>query len=178
MGLLDRFNKQKQLDGLAHQREKRAEATQRGDVVPIHFVEREWDKPDEGPDDIWGRGYVLRDDKGLNVYEDGPELLALEAIVTKVAGVSFYSDALQDPAFAPGQPLTLIPEPDNKYDATAVGVWDASSQLMVGRIPKELCGAVGDRINAGQTLRVMSIWEWVKKPSEERVGLKIFIGHA
>ncbi|MFL5919220.1 MAG: HIRAN domain-containing protein [Gaiellaceae bacterium] len=57
--------------------------------------------------------------------------------VIRVAGVSYRLDALQDDAFAPGQPLVLVPEPDNEHDPHAIGVWDAERRVHAGYVPAE-----------------------------------------
>ncbi len=57
--------------------------------------------------------------------------------VINVAGVSYRADALQDDAFAPGNRLALVPEPDNEHDPNAIGVWDAEQTLQAGYVPAE-----------------------------------------
>lgn len=57
--------------------------------------------------------------------------------VIKVAGISYRLDAVQDEAFAPGQRLALVPEPDNEHDPNAIGVWDAERRLQAGYVPAE-----------------------------------------
>lgn len=57
--------------------------------------------------------------------------------VLPVAGVSFRLDALQDDAFAPGNVLALVPEPDNRHDPNAIGIWDEGRRLQAGYVPAE-----------------------------------------
>ena len=81
-----------------------------------------------------GAGFRLRDAAtGELVRAEDPRIR-----VTKVAGVSYRSDALQDEAFAPGRRLTLVPEPDNEHDDHAIGVWDEERRLQAGYVPAEI----------------------------------------
>jgi hypothetical protein len=57
--------------------------------------------------------------------------------VINVAGVSYRLEALQDDAFAPGNRLLLVPEPDNEHDPHAVGIWAADQTLQAGYVPAE-----------------------------------------
>jgi hypothetical protein len=49
-------------------------------------------------------------------------------------GTVASGEAPQDASFAPGQPLVLVPEPDNIFDEHAVGIWNESRSLMVGYV--------------------------------------------
>jgi hypothetical protein len=80
-----------------------------------------------------GDGYRLRDAATEEpVRDDDPRVH-----VIKVAGVSYRLDALQDDAFAPGQRLTLVGEPDNEHDPHAIGIWDSEQRLQAGYVPAE-----------------------------------------
>jgi hypothetical protein len=57
--------------------------------------------------------------------------------VIKLAGVSYRLDALQDDAFAPGNRLALVPEPENQHDPNAIAVWDAEQRMQGGYVPAE-----------------------------------------
>jgi HIRAN domain len=76
-------------------------------------------------------GYRLRDAATEElVRRDDPRIR-----VVKLAGVSYRLDALQDDAFAPGNRLALLAEPDNEHDPNAIGVWDADRRLQGGYVP-------------------------------------------
>jgi hypothetical protein len=78
-----------------------------------------------------GEGFRLRDAATEEVVrEDDPRIR-----VVRLAGVSFRMDALQDDAFAPGNRLRLVAEPDNEHDPNAIGVWDADERLQAGYVP-------------------------------------------
>ncbi len=177
MGLLNRLlGKQRQLEGLHHQTAKRSEAIRRGDSVRIRLVDREWDKPDDpGEDDIWGRGFAMQDDRGIIIRQDDPELDVMGVTITKVVGVTHYGDAIRQDCFAPGQAVLLVHEPDNPYDSNAVAVYDADRKVKVGHLPREVAGHVASALDSRMPLKAICLWEWVKKPSNERVGIKLFI---
>ena len=66
------------------------------------------------------------------VREDDPRIR-----VVRLAGVSFRMDELQCDAFAPGNPLLLVAEPENEHDPNAIGVWDADRRVQAGYVPAE-----------------------------------------
>ncbi len=78
---------------------------------------------------------------------DDPRLL-----YCRVAGGNYRPDALQDSRFDPGCGVRLQPEPDNRHDANAVAVWDATGSVQVGYIPADHSAEVASRIRAGEHL--------------------------
>jgi hypothetical protein len=90
--------------------------------------------------------------------------------VLKVAGSSYRPEALQDDAFAPGRRLALVPEPENRHDPNAVGIWDAERRLQVGYVPAEVAPEVhGDE-------QAVSLWEF--REEGRRIGLRVLIAPA
>ena len=88
--------------------------------------------------------------------------------MVKVAGVSHRGDALQDEAFTPGRKLALVPEPDNKHDENAVGVWDADRRVQAGYVPATFAPELrGDE-------QAVSLWEF-RDDAGRRVGLRVLI---
>jgi hypothetical protein len=80
-----------------------------------------------------GPGFRLRDTTTNEfVPQDDPRIR-----VIKVAGVSFRLDEIQDPAFAAGKRLALVPEPANEHDPHAIGIWDAEQRIQAGYVPAE-----------------------------------------
>lgn len=112
-------------------------------------------------------GYRLRDaaTEELVRWED-PRIR-----VINVAGVSYRLDALQDDAFAPGNRLTLVPEPDNEHDPHAIGVWDADAKLQAGYVPAE----TARELDAAdwQAVSLLQFFE-----GERRVGLRVLLAPA
>jgi hypothetical protein len=148
---------------------------------PIRLLIKDDTHPFEGDD---GRTYwcigpapVYEDANGEAHYlQLGQELPDSRAIFCKVAGVSFYAEALGDRRLAPGSRLKLELEPDNAHDANAVGVWDEDGRIQAGHVPAELSAAVAGRIRSGEQLTAEVLRE-VRRDSESgpRVGLHILI---
>ena len=117
---------------------------------------------------IWleraGEGFRLRDaaTEELIRHED-PRVR-----VIKVAGVSYRLDALQDDAFAPGQRLALVPEPDSEHDPHAIGVWDGERRVQAGYVPAE----TARELDADEWQGV-SLWEFFEEG--RRAGLRVLL---
>ena len=78
-------------------------------------------------------GYWLRDaTSGDAMKWDDPRVR-----VVKLAGATYRADALQDDAFAPGERLALVREPENEHDSNAIAVYDAERRLQAGYVPAE-----------------------------------------
>ena len=114
-------------------------------------------------------GYRLRDAATEEVVrQEDPRIH-----VIKVAGISYRLDAVQDDAFAPGQRLSLDPEPENEHDPNAVGIWNEQGTLQAGYVPREVAPELrGDELavslwRAGaEGLRVLLVppGSWVGQP--------------
>ena len=113
-------------------------------------------------------GYRLRDAATGEVvrWEDD------RVRVIPVAGVSFRPEALEDPSFEPGLPLTLVPEPENEHDPNAVGVWNEERTLQAGYVPREVAPELkGDeqaislwRVEGGLRVLIVPPDAWVGRP--------------
>lgn len=105
-----------------------------------------------------GQGYVaVRNEDGQALrWQTLPRREGLEAV--KVVGLKHHGNA-QDPAFAPGNALRLVREPNNPYDTNAVAVYDAEGQTQVGYLPREHAERIAKRLDAGEELRCLSMWE-------------------
>jgi HIRAN domain-containing protein len=88
--------------------------------------------------------------------------------VIKVAGVSYRLEALQDDAFAPGQRLALVAEPDNEHDPHAIGIWDGERRLQVGYVPAELAREL--ETDEWQAISLLEFFEGGK-----RAGLRVLL---
>ena len=112
-------------------------------------------------------GYRLRDAATEEVvrWED-PRIR-----VINVAGVSYRLDALQEDAFAPGNRLTLVPEPDNEHDPHAIGIWDGDRKVQAGYVPAE----TARELDAAdwQAVSLLQFFE-----GERRVGLRVLLAPA
>jgi hypothetical protein len=113
-------------------------------------------------------GYRLRDaSTGEVVRWEDPRIL-----VIPVAGVSFRPESLDDSSFEPGQPLALVPEPDNEHDPNAVAVWNEARTLQVGYVPRDIAPRLGGdeqavslwRVEGGLRVLVVPADAWVGRP--------------
>ncbi|HSC92749.1 MAG TPA: HIRAN domain-containing protein [Gaiellaceae bacterium] len=114
-----------------------------------------------------GSGYWLRDAASGEPVRWRDERL----LVVAVAGASYRLEALQDPSFAPGSPLALVPEPENRHDPDAIGIWDAGRRLQAGYVPADETGRVPPAAQA------VSLWE-CRDDGGRRVGLRVLIAPA
>jgi HIRAN domain len=87
--------------------------------------------------------------------------------VVPVAGASYRIDDLQAAAFAPGQPLAIVPEPENEHDPNALAIWDAARRLQAGYVPAETARELAPPLQA------VSLWEW--RDGGRRVGLRVLV---
>ena len=115
-----------------------------------------------------GSGYRLRDAATEQVVrEDDPRIH-----VIPVAGVSYRMDDVQAEGFAPGRPLSLVPEPDNEHDPNAVAVWNEERTLQVGYVPREIAPQLAGgeqaislwRVEGGLRVLVVPSDTWVGRP--------------
>src|SRR3989442_14915512 len=111
-----------------------------------------------------GPGFRLRD----AATEEGVRADDQRVRVTKVAGVSYRVNALQDDAFAPGRRLALVPEPDNEHDPHAIGIWDDGRRVQAGYVPAELA-----RELEAANWQAVSLWEFVE--GGQRLGLRVLL---
>ena len=112
-------------------------------------------------------GYRLRDAATEElVRRDDPRIR-----VVRVAGASYRVDALQDDAFAPGNRLALVPEPDNEHDPHAIGVWDAERRLQTGYLPAEVARELDPA--DWQAVSLLEFFE-----GEGRAGLRVLLAPA
>ena len=93
-------------------------------------------------------GYHLRDASTGEALRWADERIR----VVPVAGVSYRPEALSDPSFDPGRRLALVPEPQNKHDANAIGIWNEDRTLQVGYVPRE----AAPRISGDE--QAVSLW--------------------
>lgn len=90
-----------------------------------------------------------------------------------VAGETHHLEDLQADSFRPPAPLSLVPEPTNRYDPHAVAVWDVARRHQAGYIPRSEARRIADRLHNGKVVECLSIWETIVKG--ERVSLRILL---
>ena len=122
-------------------------------------------------DELDGRGFFLREaESGEPLRWQDPRLREVGAQVIRVAGTSYRPDEVGDPGFEPGNPLTLVREPDNPHDANAISVWNADRTAQAGYVPAN----VASELAGFEDLCALSLWEW-RGASGERVGLRALV---
>ncbi len=120
-----------------------------------------------------GAGFRLLDRDGRAVGWDDASLAGSGVFVFSVAGVSYRLDVAQSETFAPGRPLSLVRDPENEFDANAIGVWDEAQREQVGFVPADKAVEIGGRL-AGERLAAVSLWEWRK--DGQRCALRVLVG--
>jgi hypothetical protein len=94
---------------------------------------------------------------------------------TEVAGVSHRHQALQGDGLQPLQRVLLRPEPANAYDGNAVAVYDASGQVMVGYVPRDLARDLRPLLASGGRLYGLTTLEWRHRETGDRVGIRLLV---
>jgi hypothetical protein len=92
--------------------------------------------------------------------------------VIPVAGVSFRPEAVGDASFDPGRRLALVPEPENRHDPNAVGIWNEERTLQAGYVPAETAPSLrGDeqavaiwRVEGGLRVLLAPPDAWIGRP--------------
>ena len=79
------------------------------------------------------RGYRAVDQAGVRWTDD--DLDGVGVHVLRVMGITHRRAAAQADGFAPGEPVILMPEPDNPHDPWALAVLDLSLGTQAGYVP-------------------------------------------
>lgn len=114
------------------------------------------------------RGYRVLDQDDV-VWTDA-DLDEAGIHVLRVVGVRHRASALQDDAFAPGEPVILMPEPDNVIDVWALGVRDVRGALHVGYVPAVRSRELVEEMR-WRPLHALGLTE--HRVRGERVGLRV-----
>jgi hypothetical protein len=120
-----------------------------------------------------GRGYTVvrcADGKLLSwdflPKEDGIQCL-------EVVGESYHREDLQQPGFAAGFPIKLVPEPGNQADPDAVAVRDASGKYQAGYLSRHNAPKILKRIKKKTGFQALVMWEI--NIEGKRVSLRILL---
>jgi HIRAN domain len=144
-----------------------------GGPLRLSFERHDWGFSGESGDRVEGRGFALRDGERPLAWTS-PRLAEAGIDVVKVAGTSYRLEDLQDPCFAPGSALLLLPEPENPHDPTAVGVWNSAASAQSGFVPRDRAAAISARLAASEELETLALWEW-RSADGRRQALRILI---
>jgi len=94
--------------------------------------------------------------------------------VVKISGESHHSRDLKHPDFAPGQPVLLMPAPENEFDPDAIKVvsWDGTRQA--GWVPRRDTPDVRRAFASGHPVYVMALFEWCRDDNR-RTSVKLLV---
>jgi HIRAN domain len=122
-----------------------------------------------------GSGYLPEGQGPPDRWKPQLELGLPGVRMARVAGPGFHPHGLQDRAFDPGRSVRLLPEPHNRHDPNAIGVWDDRLRLKAGYIPAKLSREVGRLLREGRLKVAISLWQWRDLDSGKRIGLHILL---
>ncbi len=128
----------------------------------------EWFETDWTHGDGESRGYRVVD--GAGAWWSDADLDEVGIHVLRVAGASHRVDALQADGFEPGEPLILMPEPDNPHDRFALAVLDLSLAAQAGYVPATRSRALVEEM-VHRPLHALSLTE--HRVGGQRVGLRV-----
>lgn len=120
------------------------------------------------------RGFYIRDgstDRAIS-HRELFELVP-GSVIFKVAGTSFRPDALQLPAFGPGEPIQLVPEPDNRHDRHAVAVWDTTRRVHIGYVPRELSPLISSLFQEREPYGATALFEFLEGNRRKAVSVLV-----
>jgi hypothetical protein len=148
-----------------------------GDIT-VHLVEDTHTFDGDSGQRIWCGGLSPIDESDGRFLSEAEHYTSdPRAFFCKVAGARHYPDVLDDRRLKPGSPIVLKAEPDNPYDANAVGIWgvlggDHVSQL--GHVPATLSPEIAAILCSGVQMGGQVIREFRLGSSRgKRVGLHV-----
>jgi hypothetical protein len=143
-------------------------------TVDVVFEERYW-YPDDGGI-VWLAGYQpVERESGRRLGRDAPELAQRRLLVASVAGAAqHHAGALASDAVAPGRPLVLARERENRYDPNAIAVLSVEGEK-VGFVPRELAEELAGELDAGAAWSAVSLRERRASPRDPRTGLTMLL---
>ena len=114
------------------------------------------------------RGYRVAEPGGAWWRDDDLDEVGLH--VLRVAGLGYRREAVQADAFAPGEPVILMPEPDNPHDRFALAVQDLSLTVHAGYVPATRSRELVEEM-VHRPLHALVLAE--HRAQGERVGLRV-----
>lgn len=143
-------------------------------VVGDLRVRGEWHQTPRSDDGIFSQGYALIGPRGgySGIYDDDvPTAYDRAGLRTaNVAGVTHQPKSLQLTDFVPSHRVHLVPEPNNRYDKNALGVWNDARTAQLGYLPAEIALMLA---TFGQTCEAYVLREYREKRSNRRVAVKL-----
>jgi hypothetical protein len=120
-------------------------------------------------------GFRLRLPRGPLVGSFDPLLSAFGARVVDVEVDVDDSEALQDDAFAPGSPLTLLEEGVDDDGDPVAGVWDAGGTRRAGHLDYRSAAVVAAAVEHGLAVDAVVLTEDRMRVDDRRCGLEVLV---
>lgn len=100
----------------------------------------------------------------------------LGVLVVNAVGEQYHQADLIDPTFDPGQPLRLVPEPDNPHDPKAIAIRNWAGDRTAGYVKKGSTSRLRNLVR-GCDLRVMALSCRLDAPppSGQRASIKVVL---
>lgn len=114
------------------------------------------------------RGYRVVGTDGAPWRDDDLDEVGIH--VLRVVGTSHRTSALQSDGFLPGEPVILMPEPDNPHDPWALAVLALSLEDHAGYVPARRSRELVEEM-VHRPLHAVSLAE--HRVRRERVGLRV-----
>ena len=121
-----------------------------------------------------GRGFIVvrsSDDQRLD-WRSLPRSDGLESL--NVVGEQFYVPAIEHESFAVGLPVTLVREPDNRFDSNAIAVFNADRSHQVGYLPRDDARRLSRAFVKNGVPKTFAIWETFSEEGR-RVALRLLL---
>jgi hypothetical protein len=121
-----------------------------GGMPPLHLIRYRDTSGEE----------VLRlceDSTGLLVSPSDTRLPHAGVFISQLRGEYYHKAACRAGDFRPGQPVHLVREPDNQFDANAVAVYDATKQHHAAYVNKQKARMLSRLIDSGEQIGAISI---------------------
>jgi hypothetical protein len=115
-------------------------------------------------------GWSSRQSIGRGFHVSPKDATDYGALAFSVHGTMYQRQELQEPCFAPGCPVRLVPDPMHPKDPRAIEVRDETGRHRVGYVPREMLDQVHALLEAGE-VHSMCVWEWMDEGQRTGLGL-------
>jgi hypothetical protein len=100
---------------------------------------------------------LCEDSTGLLVGPSDTRLPRAGVYVSQLRGEAYHETACRAGDFYPGEPITLVREPNNEFDRNAVAVYDATGKHLAAYVNKLKARMLARLIDAGEEVAAISI---------------------
>jgi hypothetical protein len=100
---------------------------------------------------------LCEDSTGLLVSPTDTRLLKAGIYVSQLRGEAYHQAACRAGDFRPGQPVRLVREPDNQFDANAVAVYDDAGKHLAAYVNKQKARSLARLMDSGKPVAAISL---------------------